>query len=83
MIDECERLMNSDKELLFTSDSIPQSLKHLSIQYVRVSMFGCEMNLYKIPGKGMGYFVKKDNKGKLKITWHNYFDSWESHEIDM
>ena len=83
MISECDKLMNSDEELLFTSDNMPKNLKQLSLQYVRVSMFSCEISLYKIPGKGIGYFVKKDNEGKLTISWHNYFDSWDSHEIDM
>ena len=83
MISECDKLMNSGDELLLTSDNVPKNLKQLSLQYVRVSLFSCEINLYKIPGKGIGYFVKKDNKGKLTISWHNHFDGWDNHEIDM
>jgi len=83
ILDECAVLLNEGKDLLFSGENIPESLKSLSPYYVRVGHRNCEVNFYKVPGKGLGYFVRKDKEGKLAIYWHNYFESWESYKIEF
>ena len=83
MIEECAKLYELDREQIFRSNEIPSGLQHLSPQYVRVSKYNCEINLYKAPGKGIGYFIKRNENDQLEISWHNHFQSWESHKIDF
>ena len=83
MIHECSKLIENGEELLFKHDDIPESLRPLSPQYVRVSMYSCEVNLYKAPAQGIGYFVIKSPDGSFELSWFNHFESWESHDIEV
>lgn len=83
MIRECSHLIESGEQHILTGEEIPKNLQMLSPVYVRYSEYNCEINLYKVPGRGIGYFVKKTKEGGYGISWHNYFESWDSHAIDV
>ena len=83
MINECSKLFALDENITLSRDEIPINLKSISPEYIRVSGYSCEINLFKVPGKGIGYFVSKTQDGSFKISWHDYFESWDSHEINI
>ena len=83
MISECSKLMASNHKIILDRDKIPEKLKELSPQYVRVTTRNCEINLYKVPAKGIGYTVTKTDDGEYELSWHNNFESWDSHIIEF
>ena len=83
MIEECSKLILEGKELTLFGKSIPEKLVELRPEYIRVSGSNCEVNLYKVPGKGIGYFVTKRADGSFDLSWHDYFKSWDSHNIAL
>lgn len=83
MLSECSLLLDRGEDVMLNRDEIPIGLKTISLEYVRVSGNSCELNLFKVPGKGMGYFVSKTRERNLEISWHNYFESWDSHTINI
>lgn len=83
IINECSKLIQDGEERTLMHEDIPEVLKSLSPQYVRASEYSCEVNLYKQPGKGIGYFVKKSPSGSFILSWFNHFESWESHDFEV
>jgi len=82
-LNECIKLMKSGKTVKFHQNEIPQPFKVLSPEYIRASEFSCEINLYKVPGKGIAYWVRKSNNGQYELSWADYFKSWDSHVITV
>jgi|GEM_PF-3323404 len=82
-LNECIKLMKSGKEVIFHQNEIPSPFKVLSPEYVRASEFSCEINLYKVPGKGVAYWVRGSNDGQYELSWADYFKSWDSHVITI
>ena len=82
ILNECRTLMISGEEVLFKADEIPSNLKLLSPEYIRASEYSCELNLYKAPGKGIGYWVSEHN-GKYELSWADHFVNWDSHPINI
>jgi len=82
-LNECVKLMKAGKRVTLRGSDIPMALNILSPEYVRTSMFTCEINLYKVPGKGIAYWVTESNYGQYELSWADYFKSFDSYEITI
>jgi hypothetical protein len=82
ILNECRTLMITGEKVLFKANEVPSNLKLLSPEYLRASEYSCELNLYKAPGKGIGYWVSERN-GKYELSWADHFVSWDSHLITI
>jgi hypothetical protein len=72
-----------EDHVLLLGSEIPQELVFSDPEYVRYNENVCFVFLYKVPGKGVGYSVNKQNSEQFKLQWFNDFQSWERHDILM
>lgn len=83
---ECKKLIDESKEnrssKILTPDKAP-SFSFLDISFVRYNNLSCEVFLYKVPGKGLGFSVYKSKSSEYEFAWFNDFESWDRHEIKL
>ena len=82
-LSECGKLIEKGNDVMFRKEDIPEVYKPLSPLYIRASQYSCEINLYKAPGKGIGYWVTKSGDGQYELSWTDHFISWDSHKINV
>ncbi len=82
IVSECKALMDKGKESVYFYPEIPKVFNSVSPNYISAGPSGCEVNLYKSPGKGIGYWVSKNN-GEYTLSWSDHFKSWDSYDIDF
>jgi len=83
VVNECEKLIAKGVDVSYFNEEVPEVFRVLSPQYVRASKYSCEVNLYKAPGKGIAYWVSKDQDGQLKLSWRDDFISWQLQPIEL
>ena len=83
VVRECNKLITRGIDVTYLKEEIPDGFKVISPQYIRASNYNCEVNLYKIPGKGIAYWVTKDKDGQLKLSWRDDFISWQPNKIEL